>query len=1048
MSLAEWTPLAAEVELRVLGPMQLGPDHARVALGGRKQRAVLAALALQLGRSVSADELVDLLWSTGPQPSQPRRTLQVYVANLRKLLRPHTLDIAAAGLGYRLVAGRSSVDAALFADLVAEASELSREDPERALALHEEAAALWRGRALSDLADEFVDLEEAGQRLDEQRLTANELRLGLAVRYGDVDRAVAELAELVDAEPWRERAVASLMIGCFRQGRQADALAVATTARSRLVDELGLEPSPLLRETEQDILEQRIEFAPRVGGETPRSHLRTRLPSVSTEFVGREVELARLVEATTRSRLVTLVGTGGVGKSRLAVEAAQRVGLPTVFVALVSVDGPGVGGAVLEALDLPVAGVSDAAVAELLGAQLGDRPAWILLDNAEHVLDRVSAIALALLRGAPTATIVVTSRAPLAAPGEAVVEVAPLDGADARQLFADRAALAGHRLDLTDTVVRDEVDLLCTAVDGLPLAIELAANRLRVLQLPEMIERIADRFAVAGGAVRSDLSSHATMLDTIAWSYERLTANEQTVLQRLAMFPAGATAYAAEVVCHLPDDDFAAEDVIDLLAGLVDQSLVIADHRASPTRFRMLEMIRQFAEGRGASAPRNADADRAMWRWAERVTRDGARGLMGPAQLEWRHGLSSELDNIRGAFERAVRHGDPAALSIADELSYLRLTRGEMAVEAAWLREALAMPIDPGGGDTVARAQATIALAFHLACDVGTPTQRPEIDAALDALRNHGTDDDLLESLTAAMVPPVLIHTHDDLPWGMRLADEAILLATKTGDQRRGALAEGMTALALARSGRLDEASTLAANAVDTLLELGDEVGATSPMRAVWTVAWRQGDVTTLRRYAERSVLIERRHDLGVYGTMGRYWLAALATLEEAPDAMAEIVAGMAQPGVLPVRQAFQALRSMILRRGGQVHQARDELVASQPIGTLVNGVMSVVGLVERGWCDIELGLLDDAAAAFHQAATSPSTSDDAGFMAASLEGRAGIAVAAADPGTAAALLAEADRLRTTAPALLHLHLPEVETLRRVLADAVDAPVQPMLNDH
>lgn len=1034
MRLAAWSPSAGEVELRLLGPMQLGPDDAPVALGGRKQRAVLALLALQLGRSISADDLVELVWGTGPRPGQPRRALHVYVANLRRLLRPHSLDIAAAGQGYRLVASRASVDVTLFEDLVAEAADSTDHDPQHALALYDQANEIWRGPALADLADEIDGLDEPAQRLNDLRATVTELRLGLAVRFGDLDRAVDELVGIVDADPWRERAVSSLMIGRFRQGRRADALAVAASTRARLADELGLDPSPLLRATEQAVLERRIDIGPPRAIPVRRWHLRTRLLAGLDSFVGRDDDVSRVLAATAQTRLVTIVGPGGVGKTRLAIETARRAGVSAVMVGLVAVDARGVVLAALDAVGLPAGNLDAATLGELLGAQLGLQPAWLLLDNAEHVLGATSLLALALLRGAPSLTVLVTSRAPLAAPGEAVVELAPLDRIGARRLFADRAALVGQSLDLDDEQVRDDVDQVCVAVDGLPLAIELAANRLRVLDLAELAGPMMDRFTVTGGELRNEIASHRTMLETIEWSYERLSPVEQTVLQRLAVFPDGATTAAAEAVCRLPGDPFDVSEVLDVIAALVDQSLVIADHRSTPTRFRLLEMIRQFADERGRETERAADVDAAFWSWAQRTAIDGARGIVGPRQRAARRVLVAELDNIRAGFERAVGAGDVSALVIADELALLRITRGEIDVSVDWLSAALAMPADPAGGDRTIRAAARTSLALATALQLGREADRAEIDAALVTLRAADDPALLLDGLLDASVPPMLMF--DDVDRGLALADEAIALALDVGDDRRRALAEGYVAAALLRIDRLDEAASLAERSAAALLDMGDEVDALLPMRAMWIVAWRRGDREVVRRYATRAEEIERGQSLGMYSTLGHFWLTVLAVLDGEPAALERIDAALALPGVPAARQAYQALRSMILRRRGQPQQALHEL-ATEPSGELANGLMAVLGTIERGWCETQLGHFQDAATAFEQVASTPMTSGDVGFRASALEGQAAVAVATGRLGDAAALLDEADALRRDGPAVLHLHQPEVATLRTSLAAAV-----------
>ncbi len=275
----------------------------------------------------------------------------------------------------------------------------------------------------------------------------------------------------------------------------------------------------------------------------------------------------------------------------------------------------------------------------------------------------------------------------------------------------------------------------------------------------------------------------------------------------------------------------------------------------------------------------------------------------------------------------------------------------------------------------------------------------------------------------------------DDIDRCLAMTEEAERIGLTAGDDARLAQAWGYAAIGQLRRGRLDEAAGLARRAVDTMLALGDEVGALIAMRVLWVIAWRRGHVEQLRAQATEGAAIEDRHDLDGFATMGRYWLAVLAVLEADNDAaLATVDAMLARRGVPAVQQAYQALRSLLLRRAGRMEQAWEELARIQPVGSVVLGVQSMVGPVERGWCEIELGRLDDAWRSFEAARHTVGASDDMQFVAASLEGHAAITFARGSPSEAGALLARADTIRRDAPAILNLHHVEVDRLRWAIA--------------
>ena len=624
----------------------------------------------------------------------------------------------------------------------------------------------------------------------------------------------------------------------------------------------------------------------------------------------------------------------------------------------------------------------------------------------------------------------VTSREPLAMPGEAVVLLDPLTETDASALFTDRAGLSGRTLDLDGVDVPGQVARLSAAVDNLPLGIEVAANRLRALQLSEVVERIGDRFSLLGAPVRSELSAHGTMLATIDWSYRRLDAAEQAVLQRLAMFPSGCTATAAEAVCHVGGDPFDVEDVIDLIVRLVDRSLVVADHRVSPTRFRMLETIRQFALDRCAGSPTVDAADRAYVRWAAHLTSEIERGLRGPSQHVWRTAIDVELDNVRVGFDRAIARRAGEALQMAIDLADVRLTRGEIEISAHWLQRALSAV--EGDEHHTPRALATVSMVLADSLVHGFVDRDTIVDESLEQLRAAGADAELVTALNVAAV--IATSVTDDIERCMRLTDEAARVALTLGDEVRLALTRGYAAVGHVRRGHLDDAADLAQWAVDTLLAHGDEIDALLSVRVLCVVAWRRGDVEGLRAQALVGAAIEERLDLDAVGTFGRYWLAVLAVIESDHETAWTLVDGMlARRNVPPVQQAYQILRSMLLRRTGHVQQAWEELTRAQPVGSTLLGIVSMFGPIERGWCELELGRPDDARRSFDAARPTIAGSDDRQFLVATMEGHAAIALAGEAFDEATDLLAHADAIRRQAPILLNLHGVEVDGVRRAL---------------
>ncbi|HEX6359183.1 BTAD domain-containing putative transcriptional regulator [Actinophytocola sp.] len=590
-------------------------DGTPVAVGGPRPRALLALLALNPNRVVPIDAILAAQYGDDP-PTDAAGAVQAHVSRLRKAVDAVVFD----GAGYRLVVDRDDVDALRFERLAGEGRRLLAAGAhDKAAAVLREAVGLWRGPALVDLPHG----EPQVARLDELRLAALEdlVDAELALPEGT---SVAELQALVAANPLRERLRGQLMRALHATGRQAEALAEFEDTRRLLADELGADPSPELSATHLAIL--RADPAPRRVG----------LPAQLTSFVGRGAELARLRELRD-TRLVTILGPGGTGKTRLAIEAAR--GRDVCFADLSPVeDGDLVPHAVLGALGLRESGFLPSGgnpVRRLVAAL--DEPLLLVLDNCEQVVNAAATLARTLLAECPSLTILATSREPLGLTGETLLPLAPLTE-DAVRLFADRAAAVRPGFAVTDAVAS-----ICTAVDGLPLAIELAAARLRQFTVEELAARLASHgpFQLLSRGDRTAAARHRTLRAVVAWSWDLLTPAEQTVAARFAVFTGGASLAAVEAVCDTTDD---------VLADLVDRSLIETDGR----RYRMLDTIRLFC---AEHLP--ADARRAHASYYLALAQRADPHLRRAEQLDWLATLSADHDNLMAALRWSV-DGDPA----------------------------------------------------------------------------------------------------------------------------------------------------------------------------------------------------------------------------------------------------------------------------------------------------------------------------------------------------------------------------------------------------
>jgi predicted ATPase/DNA-binding SARP family transcriptional activator/tetratricopeptide (TPR) repeat protein len=673
------------MRIGLLGELQVLDDHERdIVVTGAKLRALLVMLALQCGRAVPADQLVDGLW--GPESSAAARNgLQGLVSKLRRALGSASL-VATRGGGYALEIPPEAVDMHRFEQLVAAGrASAANGDLTSAIELLAEGDSLWRGSALGEFAyEEFASAEVT--RISELRLAAVEERLDIELQLGRHRVVIGELEALVAAHALRERLRGLLMIALYRAGRQADALRIFQEGRRILGEELGLDPGPELRRLEAAILAQdpSLDVTVAVGHQTGVStELRPTVPESLTALVGRDDEVRELTRLFLDHRFITLVGPGGVGKTRLALEVARdesvRLSHGACLVELAHVGDPqGVAAAIASALDLPDP--------NRLAEMIGTRDLLILLDNCEHVITTAAEIAEDLLRRCPGLRLLATSREGLRVGGETIWPVPPLATDDAVQLFTERAQAAGARLTMSDDVGAVVSDI-CVRLDGLPLAIELAAARTRAFPIQQIASRLNDRFRLLTGGSRTALPRQQTLRAVVDWSYELLFDDEQRVFERLSVFLGGCDLATAEAVCA--DESLDAADLGDIIQTLVDKSLVVALRKGDELRFTQLQTLAQY--GREKLAERG-DAERirdAMAAHYARLCARSAAAYVGDDQGAWLITVDEEQDNLRGALEWAVANDDAeTALTIAGGVCWPYWLAGTAVEAKRWLDDA------------------------------------------------------------------------------------------------------------------------------------------------------------------------------------------------------------------------------------------------------------------------------------------------------------------------------------------------------------------------
>jgi predicted ATPase/DNA-binding SARP family transcriptional activator len=631
------------LEFSVLGPLEVRADGEPLALGGAKRRALLALLLVRANQVVSSDRLIDELWGESPPETAPN-TLQAHVSQLRRVLHGplHEDDepiLLTEPPGYVLRTRPESLDAYRFEQLLKSADGArARGASAESSSLLAEALGLWRGGALADLAD-LDSAQPEIARLEELRRRALEDRIDSELALGHHLEIVPEIEALIGQHPHSERLRTQLMLALYRSGRQADALDAYQDARRALTDELGLEPGPDLRDVHQAILRHDTSLLAPEGIASP---VEAKLPSFLTAFVGRESEIEE-VAALVRdgARLLTLTGLGGMGKTRLAVEAARNLATDfngnVAYVQLASITDPAlVAPTIAQAL-----GESSVAAEDALAQHLRSWGRLLLLvDNFEQVLE--AAPLLARLLEAPDLSVLVTSRAPLRLSGEHEFPLPPLQVDEAVTLFADRALGVNPHFRLGDGET-DAVQELCARLEGLPLAIELAAARSKLLTPTALLGRLAGRLDLLAEGPRDAPARHRGLRTTLDWSYELLTPSQQRVFAQLAVFVGGCSLEAAEAVCASGNGS-----ILDDVSGIVEESLARRE-RAPHPRVSMLETVREYALEHLDASPEKEEVRLRHGTYFLQFAELAEVESTGPDQAEWFEQLEWEHDNLRTA---------------------------------------------------------------------------------------------------------------------------------------------------------------------------------------------------------------------------------------------------------------------------------------------------------------------------------------------------------------------------------------------------------------
>jgi predicted ATPase/DNA-binding SARP family transcriptional activator len=1000
----------------ILGPLEVASGGAAVPVGGARLRALLVRLALDAGRTVTHAQLADALWEDNP-PTDRVNALQSLVSRLRRAL-PEQSALRSVDRGYRLDLPPDAVDALLFERLAAQGHRALRAgDPDGALGSLRAALRLWRGPALADAGGARYAVGPVA-RLEELALAATEDRIEAELSTGRYEATVAELTELTAAHPLRERPHELLIRALHASGRQAEALAVYERVRARLADELGGDPSARLRGIHLAILRGEPVLppgpAPVAAGAAPSPAAspapgatpspapgatsgpapgpaanpaagsaagsapspaagtpagtpagrgpgtrRGNVPVALSSLVGRDLELAGLAGQVRADRLVTLVGPGGVGKTRLATALAARLA-PEVpggvwLVELSARGDPGdVPQAVADALGLRETGPLDGLVTppDLTGRiaeTLAGDDSVLIMDNCEHVVGAAARLVQELLGQCPPLRVVATSREPLGIAGEALRPVPPLglpgpdDGpaeaaaSPAVRLFAARAAAVRPDFTLGAANTAAVVEI-CRRLDGLPLAIELAAARLRSLPVEHLAAHLDDRFRLLTGGSRTALPRHRTLAAAVSWSWDLLEPREQRVARRLAVFPGVLTVPAASQVTGVP-----AAALLDILAGLVGKSLLHLVDGAEP-RYRMLETIREYGRQRLAEAGETGRIRAAHAHYFRDLAAEAEPHLRGAGQVAWLTRLQAQRDSLIAALHTACDTGDAAtALRLGAALGQLCAIQSNHAEAAGWLRQALAVPARAAPADLRDAVAALYILNAVLSGGrdaVGEPVppaaadhEHPESPGGHEHPENpegheHPESPGGREHPAAALLRPLLALHRDDTAAGLAAA------APRSHPQAwTRAMLWLVRSLLLGNAGDLDAMGQNLASAAAEFGRAGERWGRATTLTYLGYVRTTQGRFDEAITALEEATRAQRELDPGDGAVMSRVWAAqARARAGDPRRARAELTDLLATDGApAPSRYHFLARIALgdLARQQGEPAGARRQYRAA-----------------------------------------------------------------------------------------------------------------------
>lgn len=1016
------------VSIGVLGPLRVDVDGNVVRLNGVRLHTLVALLALAPGREVSRTSMMDAVW--GEQlPSRPDNALQALVSRLRRAVPE--LEVESRPTGYRALIDPDQVDAHRFESLV-QAARRTTDSAERAATLRT-ALGLWRGAPLPGLPDNPV-LHAHAARLSELRRTAIEERVAAELDLGRGAELVAELEGLVAEYPLRETLRLQLMAALQAAGRYADALAAYEDARTTLADQLGVDPSPRLRDAHLALLRAgapKAAGAPVVPAKPAAATCQVRLPAPLTPVIGREGDIQRVRALLAENRLVTIVGPGGAGKTRVAIEAARKLaGADTISVWFVELAG------LTDAEDLPRAilaatGAGDGGLLfapGLPGARprawdrlvdvLHDVPALLVLDSCEHLLPSAARLAGALLSACPRLRLLATSRQVLGLYGESLHQLSglpvPAAGEPATQdspavrLFVARARAASPSFVL-DQEMAEPVGAICRALDGLPLALELAAARLRSLPVPQLAARLRERFDLLFSGNPAVDERHRTLRAVVDWSWDLLDKNERVLARRMAVFADPVEAPAVRQVCA--DDELPAHDVDRLLAGLVDKSFVHVEGDGARLRLRMLDTVRLYALERLAAA---GEEHRFRLRHAQamlELAEDSEPRMRRAEQTRVLALLAERVDDLTAALRWSAEHAPQTAVRLVAALEWFWLLSGRRAEGMEWTDRALALD---GSGVPAARALLCTVGALSHGALFGQPegiaylnealelsswlAERPECGghpsmvitralaplltkdagAMLDALRRCARDADPWVRAQSRMLAGRML-MNDGQPFAAR----AELLAALDGfgeiGERLG-LAQSLCALAELDTMRGEHASAAAhlTEALRVASELGaDEDKAMLRVR-LGAVLARAGEGAAARTQLDAALADARRLGLGETAGAAHHVLGDLERWEG----------------------RFDAARGLLDRALSEV-QAHGRGI----------GFMPAV-LASQGFLAVAEGRLTDAAELCRDTFNLARQGHDAQFTSRVAVLAAAIALARSQPAQSAALLRAAETMR------------------------------------